>query len=253
MVEGSTPDTAGADRHAAGQLVERARADVETAAAAAAARLRQLAADAPRGAATGAATRPGGVTVRAAVEHELSQPEEYAAPADVGDSVRFSDDHAVAFADPAGDTARSWDDWAAQGGRELGMAGAAVLAGVGIAAVGLIGRRRRDRTALAVAGIDEAELRRRRDRYGPGQAPDGTAAARTGAHHRVDTWRTRLASTPRPGATVHVWTGSEADPLVRARRAEPVPMAASGSDDTGAVLRTGPPPGQGRVDPGARR
>jgi hypothetical protein len=254
MVAGSTPDSAAADQAEASRLVERARAEVEHAARAATARLRQLATDVPPSAAGAAAgaVRSGGVVIQAAVEHELSDPEGFVASPDVGDSVRFGSDHTVAF---SGSEGGDWSDWAAGGeGRTLGAVGVAVLAGLGIGAVGLIGRRRRERTALATAGIDEADLRRRRERAGGARPPDGPAArGRSAGSRGLDTWRTRLASSPRPGATVHVWAGSEANPLTHARRAESVPTAAPGAADTGAVRRIGPPPGQGRADPGARR
>jgi hypothetical protein len=254
LVEGSTPGTAAADQAEAARLVERARGEVEHAARSATTRLRQLAADVPSIGAAAAAgmVRSGGVVIQTAVEHELADPEGFVASPDVGDSVRFGSDHTVAFSDSGGG---DWSDWASGGdGRSLGVVGAAALAGIGIGAVGLIGRRRRDRTALATAGIDETELRRRRERLGGARPPDGPAArGRSAGPRGLDTWRTRLASAPRPGATVHVWAGSEANPLAHARRAEPVPTAAPGAADTGAVRRTGPPPGQGRADPGVRR
>jgi hypothetical protein len=254
IVAGATPGSAAADQAEASRLVEQARAEVEHAARAATARLRQLATDVPpavAGAAAGA-VRSGGVVIQAAVEHELADPEGFVASPDVGDSVRFGSDHTVAF---SGSEGGDWSDWATGGeGRTLGVVGVAVLAGLGIGAVGLIGRRRRERTALATAGIDEAELRRRRDRLARPRPPDGPAArGRSAGARGLDTWRTRLASAPRAGATVHVWAGSEANPLAHARRAEPVPTAAPGPADTGTVRRTGPPPGQGRADPGVRR
>jgi hypothetical protein len=264
LVEQSTPDSAGTDRQTAQQQLERARADVTAASRAAAARLSELAADAPTDVAQVAAAGPpalrsGGVSVRAVAEHELADPDGFVAPTqDLPESVRFGADHAVPFADaaaggPAGG-AGGWESWAQQGsGRALGVVGISVLAGLGIGATGLIGRRRRDRTALAVAGIDEADLRRRQGRLGGPVHAGHLVRARAAGPRSADTWRTRVASAPRPGATVHVWAASEANPLRYARRAEPVPMGTPGPDVTGAVLRTGPPPDEGRRDSGATR
>ena len=58
-------------------------------------------------------------------------------------------------------------------GRELGAVEPGALAALGAAAAGLtvIGRHRRRRTALGLVGLDEAELRRRRDEFGGGPAP----------------------------------------------------------------------------------
>jgi hypothetical protein len=269
LVEQSTPDSASADRDAARQLVERARVEVAEAGRAASARLRELVADAPAGgadvaaAAGGPVLRTGDVTVRAVTEHELADPAGFVGPTqELPESVRFGVDHAVPFAAVASAAAPSagasgagdWQSWAQQGaGRELGMVGVSVLAGLGVGAIGLIGRRRRDRTALATAGIDEAELRRRRGRFGTPRGDGHAVHARAAGPRSADTWRTRLASTPRTGATVHVWAGSEANPLARVRRAEPVPMTTPGQDVPGAVLRTGPPPDEGRRDSGASR
>jgi Putative T7SS secretion signal domain len=263
LVEQSTPDSVAADRDAARQLVERARGEVAEASRVASARLSELAADAPTDAVEVAAAgapglRAGGLTVRAVTEHELADPEGFVGPArGAAESVLFGVDHAVPFAGAAGGesgTAGGWESWAQQGGgRELGVVGVSVLAGLGIGAIGLIGRRRRDRTALATAGIDEAELRSRRVRFGAPARVGHAVRTRAAGPRSADTWRTRLASPPHPGATVHVWAASKANPLAHARRAEPVPMSTPGPDVTGAVLRTGPPPEEGRRDSGASR
>lgn len=260
LVEQSTPDSAGADRQLAQQLVLRARAEVADAGRIAATRLAELAADAPAGGVEVApsgppALRSGGVSVRAVAEHELADPDGFVAPTrEVPESVRFGADHAVPFAGAAEGGPASWTDWAGQGdGRALGTVGASVLAGMGIGAVGLIGRRRRDRTALALAGLDEAELRGRHGRFGSPVRAGHAVRAKAAGPRSADAWRTRLASAPRQGATVHVWAASEANPLRHARRAEAVPMSMPGPDVTGAVLRTGPPPDEGRRDPGASR
>jgi hypothetical protein len=266
LVEQSTPDSAGTDRQAAGQAVERARAEVAEASRVAAARLSDLAADAPTEGAVVApsgppALRAGGVSVRAVTEHELADPDGFVASTqDVPEAVRFGADHSTPFAGPAAggaagaDAPGGWEGWAEQGdGRALGAVGASALAGLGVGAIGLIGRRRRDRTALAVAGIDEVELRRRASRFGAPVRAGHAVRARSAGPRSADAWRTRLASSPRPGATVHVWAASEANPLRHARRAEPVPMSTPGPDVTGAVLRTGPPPDEGHRDSGASR
>lgn len=259
LVETSTPATASADQATAARLVERARVAVEDASRAAASRLSELAAAAPTdpsGVSSGPgghAVHSGGIAVRAVTEHDLADPSGFVAPAgDVADTVRFGAEHDVPFAgDAAGGSAgggvSSWAEWAGHGGaRELGAVGPSVLAGLGIGAVGLIGRRRRDRTALAVAGLDDDDLRQRAEQFGGPRGIGHLARSGGSGPRSTDTWRTRLASTPRGGATVHVWAGSEANPLARTRGAEPVPMASPGQDVTGAVLRTGPPPGEGR-------
>jgi hypothetical protein len=261
LVETSTPDTAGADRAEAGRLVERARGEAAEAGRIAAARLSELAADAPTepaGVSSGAggpAVRAGDVTIRAVVEHELADPDGFVSPAgDVADSVRFGAEHDVAFAAPDDAAPAGWADWAGQdAGRDLGVVGSSVLAGLGIGVIGLIGRRRRDRTALATAGIGDDELRQRRDRFAAPRGSGHLSRTHTGGPRSADAWRTRLASTPRGGATVHVWAGSEANPLARARGAEPVPMASPGQDVTGVVLRTGPPPDEERRGSGTTR
>ena len=264
MVETATPDSAGADREAARRMVERARGEVAEAARVAAVRLSELAADAPTDAASvsssaaGPALRAGDVSISAVIEHELADPEGFVGPTDeVSDSVRYGADHAVAFAGGAagGEASTGWTDWAGAGeSRQLGAVEPAAMAALGIGAIGLIGRWRRNRTALTTAGIDDDELRRRRDRLrGPRHHDGHTTRTRVGGPRSADAWRTRLASVPRADATVHVWAGSEANPLVRTRVAEPVPMTPPGQAVPGAVLRTGPPPDEGRRGPGAMR
>ena len=251
LVAESTPDTAVTDREAARTMVERARGDVDEAGRAAAARLSELAADAPAAAGTtggAGVVRSGGVEIRAAVAHDLADPEGFVAPAEVSDGVRFGADHAVGFAvgvtgAESGQPA-DWTQWTAAGeGRELGAVDAGVLAGLGIGAIGataMIGRRRRQQTALAAAGLDEAALRARRDRLADPPRGDGSAGrTRSGRPRSAESWRTRLASPPRDGATVHVWAGSEATPLARTRGAEPVTLVPSGAEVTGAVQRHG--------------
>lgn len=264
MVEQSTPDTADADRQAATRLLAHARTEVEEAGRIAAERLTRAEADAPEAgdAVPGRVLGPG-LDLRVVTEHQLTDPDGFVAPpGDWGDSVadmRFTSPHEVGFpagavgavvADlpAAGSGEAGWQAWAAaDSGRQLGAVEPGVLAAVGVAAVGLrvIGRRRHDRTALGLVGLDEAELRRRREEFGGARHRDGMlTAARTVQLRGRDAWRTRLASVPRSGGTVQHWAGPGADPLPRAR----VAADRSGSVDRdvlGAVLRTGRPAHEG--------
>ena len=77
----------------------------------------------------------------------------------------------------------------------------------------------------------------------------GTATARSPRRgsagcSTADAWRTRLASTPRPGGTVQHRTGPGADPLRRAR-ASGERVGSVDRDVRGAVLRTGRPAHEG--------
>ena len=77
----------------------------------------------------------------------------------------------------AGPGADGWQEWATSGsGRDIGVieAGTVAAAGAALAAVTVIGRRR-DRTALSLVGLDEDELRRRRDELGGGRRHRGDA------------------------------------------------------------------------------
>ena len=120
-------------------------------------------------------------------------------------------------------------------------AGTVAAAGAAIAAVTVIGRRR-DRTALSLVGLDEDELRRRRDELGGSRRHrDGelgpVRAARLGT---AATWRTRLAPAARPPGTVQHWTGSGGGRPAHGS----APADGSGSIDRdvrGAVLRIGRP------------
>lgn len=261
MVERSTPDTAAVDQQAADALLARTIDEIQAAGRLAADRLARAEAEAPEPA--GEATAVGmtaGMTTdvggELGVEHRLDDPENYVShPGDWGGSVaemRYTTPHDVPFAGalggasaPGGDpSAAGWQGWAASGtGRGVGVveAGTLAAAGAAIAAVTMIGRRR-DRTALGLVGLDEDELRRRRDEFGGarhrgaalGPAP---AAARLAA---ADTWRTRLAPITRPAGTVQHWTGSGAGRLQRAS----VLADRSGAIDRdvrGAVLRIGRP------------
>ena len=136
---------------------------------------------------------------------------------------------------------------AADTGRQLGVVEPGVLAALGVAAVGLTvsGRRRRRDTALALVGLDETELRRRREEFGAARHRDGVPdPAGAGRLRGADAWRTRLASPPRPGGTVPRWTGPGADPLPRAR-ATGERAGSVDRDVRGAVLRTGRPAHEG--------
>lgn len=144
-----------------------------------------------------------------------------------------------------------WQGWAAADpDRELGVVESATLGllGVAAAAAAVADRRhrrpRRAYTALGLVGIDEAELRRRRDEFGGARHRDSAlTAGRTARLRSADAWRTRLASPPRPEGTVP-WAGSSADRLSRSRATG----ERSGSVDRdvrGAVLRTGRPAHEG--------
>ncbi len=249
MVERSTPDTAAADQQAADALMARTDDEIQAAGRLAAERLARAEAEAPRLAPVG-----GGVDVdlRVGVEHRLDDPDGYVSPpGDWGDSVadmRYTSPHDVPFAGAAGGGSTpdgpDWQSWAASGsGREVGVveAGTVAAAGAAVAAVTVIGRRR-DRTALGLVGLGEAELRRRRDEFGGARHRGGALgpsapAARPAA---ADAWRTRLAPITRPAGTVQHWTGSGAGRLQRAS----VLADRSGAIDRdvrGAVLRIGRP------------
>jgi hypothetical protein len=193
-------------------------------------------------------------------EHQLTDPDGFVAPAgDWGDSVadfRFTEPHELAFARavgagsaPTADPAGDWQTWAAADpDRRLGVVEAGLLAALGALAAGgaVIGRRRRRETALALVGLDDAQLRRRREdlggaaRHGPGE-PAGGRAGRLGS---ADAWRTRLASPPRPDGTVQHWAGPGADPLPRAR-ATGERLGSVDRDVRGAQPRTGRPAHEG--------
>jgi hypothetical protein len=271
MVEQSTAESAAADQAAAQLRVQRARDAVAEAGQLAAARLADLTAIAPPPTSDVASSgglptvRFGGVTIHASTEHTLAQPDQLLAPLDaVVDDVRFDRDHSVDFAGASQQAeATNWQDWVGQRGaeRSLGSVQPAMIAaigGLGIAGMLVIGRRRRQRTALTVAGISDAELRRRRragfrDAAQPGSSGSAgaglTVPVRAVTHGTSSalsssTWRTRLASPPRTGGTVHVWAGPEANPLSRSHDTGAVPMV-SGSQSRRAVLRSGPPPEPG--------
>jgi hypothetical protein len=148
-------------------------------------------------------------------------------------------------ATPAGEA--GWHTWAAAGpGRQLGVIDPATLGALGATAAAaggaLLGRRR---TALGLVGLDEAELRRRRDEFGGARHRDGVlTAGRTARLRSADAWRTRLASPPRPEGTVQHWTGSDADRLSRSR-ATGERSGSVNRDVRGAVLRTGRPAHEG--------
>jgi uncharacterized protein YukE len=253
MVEGSTPDTAAADQQAADALMARTADEIQAAGRLAAERLTRAEAEAPQSVPTGAVADVG---LRIGTEHRLDDPDGYVSPpGDWGGSVadmRYTSPHDVSFAgasgggsSPVGNTAgMSWQSWAASGsGREVGVveAGTVAAAGVAAAAVTVIGRRR-DRTALGLVGLDEAELRRRRDEFGGARhRGDALGAAVPPARlAAADAWRTRLAPITRPAGTVQHWTGSGAGRLQRGS----VLADRSGAIDRdvrGAVLRVGRP------------
>jgi hypothetical protein len=252
MVERSTPETAAADQQSADAQLARATAELDAAARLAAERLARAQAEAPTLPPAGAGTD---LTLRVDTEHQLDDPDRYvSSPGDWGDSVadmRYTSAHDVPFSgalgaevSSAGSGEAAWQDWAASGsGRGLGVieAGTVAAAGAAVAAVTVIGRRR-DRTALSLVGLDEDELRRRRDelaggRPGRAEALSPVHAARLGG---AGAWRTGLAPAARPTGTVQHWTGSGAG---RPQRSSAL-ADRSGSIDAdvrGAVLRTGRP------------
>lgn len=252
MVESAAPETAAADQQAADRLLARATADVEAAGRLAAERLARAEADAPAPDAGGAAgTAP---ALRVVTEHELTAPDDLVAtPGEWGGSVsemRYTTPHEVAFAaggagGAGGAESGSWASWTAGAdGRGTGMVEAgtvAAAAGVAVAAGTLIGRRRGSRTALDLVGLDEGELRRRRDEFGgPRHRGAASTIGRTARLSDIDAWRTRLVTSARLEGTVPHWAGPGADRLARVR----VLAGSAGSVDRdvrGAVLRTGRP------------
>jgi hypothetical protein len=218
MVERSTPETAAADRQSADVLLARATADVDAAGWLAAERLARGQADAPTLPPAGAE-----LAVRIDTEHQLGDPDGFVSTPDGwGDSVadmRYTSAHDVPFAGALGGDAGqpttgadSWQEWATSGsGRDIGVieAGAVAAAGAALAAGTVIGRRR-DRTALSLVGLDEDELRRRRDELGGARRrpADELAPVRAARLGTSATWRTRLAPAPRPPGTVQHWTGT---------------------------------------------
>ena len=252
LVEQSTAESGATDRQTASVWVARVRAEVEQAGEVAAARLaRAGAADLAK---ASARALPGGVSVRLVSDYRLADPEAFVSPlADWGGSVAdvcFTEPHPVGFdgpAEAAGPTpvepAGAWAAWAGSGERrELGAVETGVLAGLGLAAVGLtvVGRRRRESTALDLVGLDESELRRRREEFGGPRHRDGVLVpARAGRLRSADAWRTRLASTPHPGGTVQHWAGL-AGPLPDTDPSS-APAGTVARDVRGAVQRTGRP------------
>jgi hypothetical protein len=269
LVEESTPQTETADRQTAAQWVARARTEVEEAGRAVAARLAEAAADAPAGEGDGDRAFGSGVSVRLVTAHELTDPDRFVSPPrDWVDSiadVRYTEPHEVGFVEapgravaqvaavPSGDSLpvpdgdastrdAAWQAWAgADSGRQLGAVEPATLAAVGVTAVGLtvLGRGRRDSSAMALVDLNEPELRRRRDEFGGARHRDGVLAqASAGQQRGAGTWRTRLASPPRAGGTVQHWTGPVGGPAQRVRVAGE-PLGSVDREVGGAVPRTG--------------
>lgn len=255
MVERATPETLPAEQQTAQLLVARAADEVDAAVQLAAQRLARAEADAPTEPPAGAGCD---VALRLDADHELTSPDQFVSPPhEWGDSVadmRYTEPHEVAFAGALGGDApvhgagdAGWQGWAgAAEDRGIGVveAGTVAAAGAAVVAAPLIGRRR-DRTALALAGLDERELRRRREEFGgPRHREAALVPARTARLGGPDAWRTRLAPTARPAGTVQHWTGPGADPLprsgVRADR-----FGSVDRDVRGAVLRTGRPAHEG--------
>ena len=231
MVERSTPETAAADRQSADALLARATAEVDAAGRLAAERLARAQADAPTlpPPAPAPTSRCGSTpSTSSTTRTGTSRP-----PDGWGDSVadmRYTSTHDVPFAGALGGEAGQptagvdgWQEWATSGsGRDIGVieAGTVAAAGAAVAAVTVIGRRR-DRTALSLVGLDEDELRRRRDEFGGagGTADDALGPVRAARLGACRTWRTRLAPAARPPGTVQHWTGSGAGRPAHGQRA----------------------------------
>ncbi len=262
LVERSTADSTAADRQTAAGMVERARAEVAEAARSAAARLADAAADAPAGSGldrSGSlpAVSAGGTTVRAVSEYRLAEPDQYLGSMhDLPETVHFSQDHQLDFA--GADAERTyhgdWQAWADQdAGLGLGRVDPEVLTGLGTASgLTVIGHRGRDRTAFGLLGLDEAEVRGRRERLGGSRPRDGVAApVRAGRLRGAGAWRTRLASPPGSGAAAQAWAGPEANPLPRTDSAEAVRLPPADGQVSGVVLHTGPPADERQPGAGA--
>ena len=251
LVEQSTPDSAEADRNTAMAWLARARMNVEQAGEVAAMRVGEAAADAPEhgGELGGSTLSSGGITVELVTRHELTDPSSLVAPSgDWSDSVadvRYTQPHDVGFAGAGTSTPVSWEAWAGGSStRSLGVVEPALLAAFGVAALGglrVIGRRRRESTAMDLVDLDELTLRRRRDELTVGRDQVGVLApARAGRLRSSGAYRTRLASPPRPGGTVQHWAGPVGGPA-RVRVAGE-PLGSVDREVRGAVLRTGRPP-----------
>jgi len=251
MVERSTPETAAADQQSADALLARATAEVDAVGRLAAERLARAQADAPRRSVAGADTD---LALRVDAEHRLDDPDGFVSTPDGwGDSVadmRYTSAHDVPFAGALGGDAGpasgvdGWQGWAASGtGRDIGVVQAATVAAAdaAVAAVTMIGRRG-DKTALSLVGLDEDELRRRRDELGGtrGQREDALGPARAARLGTAATWRTRLAPAARPPGTVQHWIGSGVGRPAHGSAPADSPESID-RDVRGAVQRTGRP------------
>lgn len=192
------PDPGEDDRAAAQRLLDAAHERVEAAARAAAGQLSALARSAPAPAlgAVGS-VRSGDTTIHAVSDHSLADQGSFAHGAGSGTTdLRYGAAHHVGFADGT-NGGTSWESWVGSGqGRGLGDVPAGLLAGSTVIGVGVLGvaaiARRRRRTAMAVAGVDPAQLAASR----PARARAiGGIPARIGAGRAA--WRTNLASAPR--------------------------------------------------------
>ena len=252
MVERSTAETAAADQRSAEALLARAAAEVEAAGRLTAERLARAQADAPTLPPAGAGTD---LALRVDTELQLDDPDGFVSTPDGwGDSVadmRYTSAHDVPFSGALGGevgqptaAVDSWQEWATSGsGRDIGVIETATVAAAGaaVAAVTVIGRRR-DRTALSLVGLDEDELRRRRDELGGSRRHrgDGLGPVRAARLGTTATWRTRVAPAAAPAGTVQHWTGSGGGRPAHGS----APADGSGSIDRdvrGAVLHTGRP------------
>ena len=207
-------------------MVARARAQVDEAGRLAAERLARAAADAPDGGRGGRSGRP---RSRCASSPSTSStdPDGFVAPlGEWGDGVadmRYTVPHDVPFAGALGGEAGHADG---AGSRRLaglgdvripdatrrGRAGHAGRRSAAVAAGATVIGRHRRRTALALVGLDEDELRRRRDEFGGSRRSATTCwvavrdrparqCGRSGARglHRRPVRRVRSSTGPAPG------------------------------------------------------
>jgi hypothetical protein len=196
------PDPGTDDREQAARLLLQARERVDMAGRSAAARIRDIAASAPPPSSQALSGRtPGlhtdGMTVRAATEHPLRDPDGFVDGAGQHTTaLRYGAAHHVGFADGTNGSA-SWESWIGVGeSRGTGQVTVELLAALGLGVLGVAAAKRRrsraGRTAMAAAGADPATLAAGRPaRSG---AIGGVSARLHGGRMRTPAaWRTNLA------------------------------------------------------------